>query len=592
MTTRQETVSARAADIVDQAAPLPNAPEPAAPLPGDRPRQEFSQTEKRVTLAALMIVFMLSALDGSIVSTAMPKIVSQLSGLELYAWVTTAYMLSSTVMVPIYGKLSDIYGRKPILVIGVVIFIAGSMLCGMAGEFGRLPIVGGGMTQLIFFRALQGLGGGALFTSAFSIIADLFPPRERGKFAGLFGSVFGVAMVFGPMVGGFFTDLAPTHLLGLTIAGWRWVFYINLPLAGLALFMVLVKMPTLTHKRPGKIDFIGAGLIVAASTPLLLALSEGGRTYPWSSPQILGLFGGAAVALALFIYAESKADNPILSLKLFTNRTFSTANLAGFVTSMAFMGMVTFLPLYLQLGHGTQATISGMSLTPLMLGLIISSTVCGRLVSRTGKYKPFMLLGSATIIVAAITLVLAGPHAGPLDMTWRIFVLGLGLGPSQSLYNIAVQNALPLSDVGVATAANQFFRQMGSTIGVAVFGAVMTRSLETEAGKLPHPAGGPVHALTLADLQKFAIQAQTAAPAAHNAPVDPVHQMIVAAVQGMVSNAIHSVMLAGLLVAVAAFLVVLTIPSLPLQGAYAQFGKGGAKKSDDSAAPETPALAH
>ena len=581
MTTRKETESIRTAQAADAAAVLPHAPEPASPLPGDAPRQEFTATEKRVTLAALMIVFMLSALDSSIVSTAMPKIVSQLSGLELYAWVTTAYMLASTVMVPIYGKLSDIYGRKPILVTGVVLFILGSTLCGLAGEFGSLPLVGGGMTQLIFARALQGLGGGALFTSAFSIIADLFPPRERGKFAGLFGSVFGVAMVFGPIVGGFFTDMGQTNLFGLVIAGWRWVFYINLPLAGLALFMIFAQMPRLTHKRPGKIDFVGAILIVAASTPLLLALSEGGRTYPWTSPQILGLFAGSAVALALFLYAETKAENPILSLKLFANRTFSTANLAGFVTSMAFMGMITFLPLYLQLGHGTQATISGMTLTPLMIGLIISSTVCGRLVSKTGKYKPFMLFGSVTIVIAAVALVMAGPHAGPLDMTWRIFVLGLGLGPSQSLYNIAVQNALPLSEVGVATAANQFFRQMGSTIGVAVFGAVMTRSLELEAAKLPHPAGGPVQTLTLGDLEKFAIQAQ-AAPAASSGAPDPMREMIVAAVQGMVSHAIHSVMIAGLCVAVIALLVVMTIPQLPLQGAYASFGKGGGPKPEPS----------
>jgi MFS family permease len=261
---------------------------------------------------------------------------------------------------------------------------------------------------------------------------------------------------------------------------------------------------------------------------------------------------------------------------------FSTANLAGFVTSMAFMGMITFLPLYLQLGHGTQATVSGMTLTPLMIGLIISSMISGRLVSQTGKYKPLMLAGSAVIVLAALALVMAGPHAGPLDMTWRIFVLGLGLGPSQSLYNIAVQNALPQSEVGVATAATQFFRQIGSTIGVAVFGAVLTHSLAAEAAKLPHPPGVAVKALTLSDLERFAIAEQSKPkppPPAPGKPAppapkpDPLMAMIIATVQGMVSRAIHSVMLAGLAVAVLAFFVVMTVPALPLQGAYAQMGR-------------------
>ena len=584
MTTRQETASVRTADAADQASTFPNAPEPAAAMAADRPRQEVTSSERRITLIALMIVFMLSALDSTIVSTAMPKIVAQLSGLELYSWVTTAYLLSSTVMVPIYGKLSDIYGRKPILLIGMSIFIAGSMLCGMAGEFGTLPIVGGGMTQLIVCRAIQGIGGGALFTSAFAIIADLFPPRERGKMAGLFGSVFGVATVLGPPIGGFFTDLDQTSLFGIAIAGWRWVFYCNLPVAGVAFFMVVAKMPQLTHKRPGKIDFIGAALIVATCTPLLLALTWGGDR-GWTSPLVVELFVGAAVGLGLFIWAEAKATNPILSLKLFTNRVFSTANVAGFFTSMAFMGMVTFLPLYLQLGQGAQATVSGMTLTPLMIGLIISSVISGQVVARTGKYKPAMIVGSCFIIAGAVALVAAGAHAGPLDMTWRIVILGLGLGPSQSLYNIAVQNALPLSEVGVATGANQFFRQIGSTIGVAVFGAVLSHSLAAETARAPHPPGVAVHAMKLSDLERMNIQMQAQAkkdPAFAAAMAkNPVVQAAVQSVKDMVSRSVHQVMIAGLFVTLIAFGCVLLIPALPLQGAYGSFGKG-AKKPDDA----------
>src|SRR5271154_6908570 len=237
-----------------------------------------------------MIVFLLSALDQTIVSTAMPVIISQLHGLELYAWVTTAYLLSSTVMVPVWGKLGDLYGRKPVLLAGIGLFLLGSWLAGLAGEFGTLPLLGGGMTQLIVFRAIQGIGGGALFTTAFAIIADLFPPRERGKFAGLFGSVFGLASAIGPLIGGYFTDHGTVTIAGHVVAGWRWVFYLNLPVGLVALFMVIARMPTLSHASKGKVDYLGALLIVTACVPLLLALTWGGQQYAWFSPAVLGLF--------------------------------------------------------------------------------------------------------------------------------------------------------------------------------------------------------------------------------------------------------------------------------------------------------------
>ncbi|MGC1301814.1 MAG: MDR family MFS transporter, partial [Caulobacteraceae bacterium] len=429
--------------------------------------QEFSSAERRITLAALMIVFLLSALDQTIVSTAMPRIVAQLQGLNLYAWVTTAYLLSSTVMVPIYGKLSDLFGRKAVLVTGVGIFTAGSFLCGMAGEFGPLPLIGGGMVQLIVFRAVQGIGGGALFTCAFAIIADMFAPRERAKLGGMFGSVFGLASVLGPVIGGFFTDLGTTHLGPLAIAGWRWVFYVNLPLSLFALFMLMVKMPTLTHRRPGKIDFVGAGLIIVTFTPLLLALGWAGRDYAWGSPTILGLFALSAAGLAAFILVERVAPNPILDLHLLANRVFLTANTAGFVTSMAFMGTITFLPLYMQLGQGVPATVSGLSILPLMVGLIASSTGAGLLVTKTGRYKPFLLGGTLFMCVGTFLLTQIRPTTSTFDIVWRMLVFGIGLGPMQSLFSLAVQNAVKPQEIGVATSASQFFRQIGSTIGVA-----------------------------------------------------------------------------------------------------------------------------
>ena len=317
--------------------------------------QTFTDDERRITLIGIMIVFLLSALDQTIVGTAMPRIIAELNGLQFYSWVTTAYLLTSTVMVPIWGKLGDLYGRKPVLLAGISIFLVGSWLSGLSGEFGDMPLLGGGMTQLIVFRAIQGIGGGALFTTAFAIIADLFPPRERGRFAGLFGSVFGLASVLGPVIGGYFTDHGTFHLGSHTVAGWRWVFYLNLPLSLLSLFMIIVKMPRLSHRASGTIDWAGAGLMIAAFTPLLLALSLGGHSYPWASAPVIGLFCGSAVALALFLLVERRAQSPILPLELFANKVFTLANLAGFLLSMAFLGVITFMPLYMQLGHGLNA---------------------------------------------------------------------------------------------------------------------------------------------------------------------------------------------------------------------------------------------
>ena len=522
--------------------------------------QTFSPLEKRVTLIALMIVFLLSALDQTIVSTAMPRIVAQLSGLDLYPWVTTAYLLASTVMVPIYGKLSDIYGRKPILVIGISLFMAGSMLCGLAGEFGSLPLLGGGMTQLIVFRAIQGLGGAALITSAFAVIADLYPPRERAKLGGLFGSTFGLASVIGPLIGGFFTDLPTAHLLGYDIAGWRWVFYINLPLAGLALFMILVEMPRLTHRTGGKIDFAGAALLLTTFVPLLLALSWGG-TAGWSAPHILGLFAVAAVSLIAFLIVESRVANPVISLALFRNRTFATANLSAFLMFMAFMGMVSFLPLYMQLGLGLPATTSGLAMMPLTVGLIMAATASGFLVNKLGRYKLVMIFGAALTSLAAFLLSQTPSDATLFDLMWRVTLLGLGLGPAQSVFNLASQNAVPRDQLGVATSAGQFFRQVGSTVGVAVFGAVLTHNLAAPmAHRSAAEPSAQVQTLSLADLEKLAlatrVQAQPGAPTA--AAVDP-------AVRETVTGAILGVIFAGFVVCLLGLMATLLVPDLPLQ---------------------------
>jgi len=435
--------------------------------------QLFSKAERRVTLIALLIVFILAALDETVVSTAMPRIVAQLAGLDLYAWVTTAYLLASTVMMPIYGKLSDIHGRKPVLVASILLFMIGSGLCGLAGEFGPLPLLGSGMVQLILFRTLQGLGGAGLITSASTVMADLYEPRERAKLGGLFGAVFMVASVIGPLVGGALTDLGTLHLLGVAVEGWRWVFYINLPLAGLALFMVLMKTPRLMHRAGGRIDLAGAALLLATFIPFLLALSFGSEL-GWASGRILSLFGVSAASLAGFLAVEARVENPILSLALWRNRTFATANLAGSLMFMAFMGLVAFLPLYMQLGQGVAATVSGLTMLPLTFGLIVSATLSGLVVHRIGRYRAIIVGGAGLTALAAFLLTFISPSSSSLDIAWRVALLGVGLGPAQSLFNLAVQNAVDRSEIGTATSAGQFVRQVGATIGVAIFGAVLT----------------------------------------------------------------------------------------------------------------------
>jgi EmrB/QacA subfamily drug resistance transporter len=463
--------------------------------------QSRLKQSRKVTLGAVMVVFLLGALDQTIVATAMPRIVAELRGLELYSWVTTAYLLSSTVMVPIWGKLGDLYGRKPILLAGIAIFTLGSWLCGVAGEFGALPLIGSGMMQLILFRAVQGIGSGALFTSAFAVIADLFPPRERGRYSGLFGGVFGLASILGPVIGGFLTEHGDVDLAGLHIEGWRWVFYVNLPLALLAMALIAFKMPDVGKRPAGQIDWLGAALIVAAFVPLLLAMTWGGATTPWSSPTILALFGVSAAALLLLWRQEARAPEPIIPLGLFRIRTFWTANLAAFVISMSFLGTVTYLPLYLQLGRGIPATQSGATLIPLMGGLVLASTIAGHLVTRTGCYRRYMIAGGVLLFAGVFLLARMGPDVTLSGIAWRLFIVGLGLGPAQSLFGLAVQNAVAVTQLGVATSATQFFRQIGATIGVALFGAILTDRLAAHMRAL-HPDAAT---LGLAELQSLAL---------------------------------------------------------------------------------------
>lgn len=523
-------------------------------------RREATPQEKRLTFIALMIVFLLSALDQTIVSTAMPRIVAELKGLDVYAWVTTTYLLTSTVMVPIWGKLGDMFGRKIILIVGIGIFVAGSWLCGISGEFGDMPVIGGGMMQLIVFRGIQGIGGGALFTTAFATIADLFEPRERAKYAGLFGAMFGLASVIGPLVGGWLTDNGTTDIGGLHIAGWRWVFYANLPTAGLALFMIGVKMPDLSIRTGGKIDYIGGALIMISIGALMLALTFGPKD-GWTATRVLGLFAIALVAGLFFIMVERKAAEPILPMSLFSIKAFSTSMVSSFCISMAFMGTIMFLPPYLQFALGVKATNSGFTLIPMMVGLIIGATIAGRLVTRTGKYR-YILLGGATLQFIGLFLMSQIPHptpgahppliAGvPVDVAWRLFVLGLGLGPSQSIFNIIAQSASPVRQIGVATSTGMFLRQTGGLIGVSIFGALMTVKL-TEILAPMLPPGIKF------DLGKFEAMAMSA-PAGKPVVIPP-------AFASAFADAMSYIFSGGLVIIAIGFFSILFIPQITLRG--------------------------
>ncbi|MFF8928828.1 DHA2 family efflux MFS transporter permease subunit [Streptomyces longwoodensis] len=443
------------------------------------PRREQVAGNVLVSIGALLLGMLLAALDQTIVSTALPTIVSDLGGLEHLSWVVTAYLLASTAATPLWGKLGDQYGRKKLFQAAILIFLVGSALCGMAQD----------MPQLIAFRAVQGLGGGGLMVLSMAIVGDIVPPRERGRYQGLFGAVFGATSVLGPLLGGLFTE----HL------SWRWVFYINLPVGVVALAVIAAVLHIPRKGTRHVIDYLGTFLIASLATCLVLVASLGGTTWPWGSARIAGLIALAVVLAVAFVAVERRAAEPVLPLKLFRVRTFTLSAVISFIIGFAMFGAMTYLPTFLQVVQGVSPTMSGVHMLPMVFGMLLSSTVSGQIVSRTGRWKVFPLTGTAVTTVGLLLLHQLDERSSTAEMSTYFFVFGLGLGLVMQVLVLIVQNAVSYEDLGVATSGATFFRSIGASFGVAIFGTVFASRLAdklTDAFRgVRLPAGASADAL-------------------------------------------------------------------------------------------------
>jgi EmrB/QacA subfamily drug resistance transporter len=467
----------------------------------------LTKRQTLLTFTGLLLAMLLASLDQTIVSTALPTIVGDLGGIDQLSWVVTAYLLAATVTMPLWGRISDLYGRKRLFQAAIVVFLAGSALSGAAQTIG----------ELIAFRALQGLGAGGLMTLAMAIVADIVSPRERGRYQGYIQMVFVVASVAGPLLGGLFTD----H------ASWRWVFYVNLPIGAVALAVISTSLHLPVERTRKRIDYLGAALLAGGLTCILLVTTWGGREYAWGSSEIAALGAGALVLLVAFAAQERRAPEPILPLRLLSEPVFNIVSAVLFLTTCAFFAAIVFMPLYLQLVTGASATESGLLLLPLLLGATTSTFVAGRLVTRTGRYKVFPICGLALMAIGLLLLSRLDAHSSRATAGVFLVVFGVGFGMVSQILTVAIQNAVERRDIGIATASANLFRSLGGSVGVAVFGAIF-------ASRVPAGIDG-------AQLAKRP---------------DP----------GAVADALHSVFLAAAPVAALGLAAVLLLKEVPLRG--------------------------
>jgi len=490
---------------------------------------KLSKREARPIFAALMLGMLLAALDQTIVSTALPTIVGDLGGLSHLSWVVTSYLLATTASTPLYGKLGDMYGRKRVFQAAILVFLAGSVLSGASSSLG----------ELIGFRALQGVGAGGLMVGAQAIIGDIVPPRERGRYMGLIGAVFAVASVAGPLLGGFFVDNL----------SWRWVFYVNMPIGAIALTVVALKLHLPRRRTEHKVDYLGATLLTAGVSSVILLTTWGGNEYAWSSPTIFGLGALGLVLLAAFGWQERRAEEPIIPLSLFSSRVFSVASGLAFLVGLGMFGTIIFIPLYLQLVYGASATSSGLRMLPLIIGLLVASIASGRTITRIGRYRPFPIAGTFVVSIGMFLLSLLTASTPSWVASLYMLVVGVGLGLVMQVLILAVQNDATPGTMGVATASATFFRSIGGSFGVAIFGTIFASRL---AGQLRHlPASVTSHLSGGVHLDPA--QAKRLPPASHEALL---HAF---------ANALHGVFLFGLGFMLLAFALSWALREVPLR---------------------------
>lgn len=512
------------------------------------PAKAHTHREIMIILSGLMTGMLLAALDQTIVSTALKTIVIDLHGLNEYTWVVTAYLLTSTASTPLYGKISDLYGRRVVFQFAILTFLLGSLLAGLSQN----------MTQLIATRALQGLGAGGLMALSFVIIGDIVSPRERGKYQGYFGAVWGLSSVAGPLLGGFFSD----HHQILGITGWRWIFYINLPFGILALVITSAVLHIPKVKREHSIDYFGAALLVTAVTAILLSIAVYGPKYGWlDSRTITYLVVGVALSV-VFVLWEGKAKEPILPMRLFKNHTFTLTSMLGAVIGAGLFGAIIMLPLYLQIVQVNTATTAGLKLIPLMLGIVAASIISGKRITNTGKYKKFPVVGTAVMTVGILLMATLTRSTPYWQLSIYAIIVGSGLGLSMQTLVIALQNSVDFQDMGIATSANTFFRSLGGVFGSAIFGAVLNNRLAnymqsgfTNLAKTDPAAMLGVN-LSPKGITSIIVSPQNFAPIVHNTALDAY------------VNAFHIVFLTAAPITALGFILALSLRELPLRTSH------------------------